>query len=348
MHYKINTEFKKYETLESIKDILNDLKKHKDDISSLDLSFNTFVPSVFEEISKSIKKLKNLKKIKLESFFDSLTYEEMSKVLSLLSNSLTRNLVSFEIPSNAVSCNFPEDFGKFLSECPLTILNLYDCGLGQEGLAKISKHLDNLENKGNLEVLNLSKNRINCIEESFASILCKFKNLKEFRIRHNTIEEVSLSYFLKNMKNENLEILDLSDNFVVEECILSLGDLFLRSNLKELLLYDSKMNSNDLQILIQIFNTKAVQELPGGMGSNKSEFSMDISCLDFEQNVVPILEEFCNKFKIVKLVVFENCCDDLSTLKKIIENDGGILVENEEDVVAEGIDEEIISKIKNL
>ncbi|ELA42226.1 uncharacterized protein VICG_00625 [Vittaforma corneae ATCC 50505] len=88
MLYKINTEFKKYSTLDSVKDILDDLSTQKFEISILDLSLNTFVPEVFVEVAKVIKEMQNLKHIKLESIFDSLTFEEMTDVLRALSLAL--------------------------------------------------------------------------------------------------------------------------------------------------------------------------------------------------------------------------------------------------------------------
>ena len=58
--------------------------------------------------------MKNLKHIKLESIFDSLTFEGMSEVLATLCVALPRNLHSFELPSNAVSCYFPKEKQLFL------------------------------------------------------------------------------------------------------------------------------------------------------------------------------------------------------------------------------------------
>ena len=300
-------------------------------------------------MSKKIKEMKNLKTIKLESIFDSLTFEEMSSVLSSLSGSLTRDLVSFELPSNAVSCNFPEEFGAFLSECPLTVLNLYNCGLGQEGLKRVSDYLDKLENKENLQLFNISKNRINKIDESFGQTLNKFQSLVEFRISNNTIEEESMAVFLRSINNKKIEILDLSDNFICGECPEDLGDLFVRSeSLKCLYLQDSKMDKGDLNILLKICSSKQVQELPGGIVDSKPELTLDISCNDFEQDSVVYLEILAKKFSVKKLVVFENCYDDIEELKDIISKDGGVVVEEEDNEELFEIDDNIVEKLKNL
>lgn len=202
MIYKINTQFKKYDTVEAASFLLEELDRNKKDITVLDLSMNTYTPVVMEKICEIIKEMENLKSVILESIFDSLTFEEMSAALAALSNALSRELHSFELSSNAVSCDFPEDFGKFLSECPLTALNLYNCGLGMEGLKRVSNSLSKLENKSKLQVLDVSKNRINKIDDSFGPTIKKFKNLSQFKIRNNTIDKETFFYVVASASLE--------------------------------------------------------------------------------------------------------------------------------------------------
>lgn len=347
MLYKINTEFQKYSTSESIKSLIDDLLSHKDDISLLDLSMNTYTPEVCKQICNIIKEMKNLKEIKLESIFDTLTYDEMCSSLESISECLPRTLVSFELPSNAVSCHFPEKFAKFLSECPLKVLNLHNCGLGEDGLKRISECLSKLENKDNLVSLNISKNRINVISGDFARVFSEFKNITEFRINCNTIEEKSMCDFLKGIANECLEILDLSDNFVCGQAIDQLGEVFLRNKISELLLQDIKIDRGDIYKLLKAMNKKHSQDLPGGIDHPKPELILDISCNDFEQDCIGLLEDLSTIFCIKKLVIFDNSYENIDRLREMITSDGGCIIDKEEDL-SEPVDDEIMEKLKDL
>lgn len=347
MLYKISTEFQKYSTPESIKFLMDDLKNHRDDISLLDLSMNTYTPEILKEICGVIGEMKNLRNVKLESIFDSLTYEEMCSALESVSACLAKTLVSFELPSNAVSCHFPEKFAQFLSECPLKVLNLHNCGLGEDGLKRISGCLYKLKNKDNLVSLNISKNRINAISEDFARVFSEFKSITEFRINCNTIEEKSMGDFLKGLTNERLEILDLSDNFVCGQAIDHLGSVFLRNKISKLFLQDIKIDRGDIYRLLEAMNKKQFQDLPGGIDCPKPELVLDISCNGFEQDCIGLLEDLSTTFCIKKLVIFDNNYENIDRLRDMIASDGGCIIDEEEDM-SEPVDDGIMEKLKDL
>jgi Ran GTPase-activating protein (RanGAP) involved in mRNA processing and transport len=332
--------------LDSIKDIIDELTANKSEITILDLSMNTYVPEVFEKIAELIKGMENLKHIKLESVFDTLTFEEMSEVLKTLSLSLRRDLCSFELPSNAVSCNFPEEFGKFLEESELQELNLHNCGLGEDGLLKIAKHLKNIKKKENLIKLNLSKNRINVICPEFMEVFNEFVNIREFMLEANTIEEKSMSDFLEGIKNRKIEVLNLADNFVCGHGIEGLGAVFLNNNIKELYLQDIKVDKGDIKRLLTLFNKKG-GEFPGELDYLKDSLTLDISCNYFEQDCIEELENLAMLVKFKKLIIFENRYEDIEKLKKLIQIEGGVVIDEEEEEIEE-VDEELIEKLKVL
>lgn len=347
MFYKIDTEYEKYATLDSVKQILEDLDSQKNEITVLDLSMNTFTPDVFSEIAKIIKEMKSLKKIRLESILDSLTYEDMCEILTSLSDALPRNLDSFELPSNAVSCKFPESFGKFLEECQLKELNLHNCGLGEDGLKKITAHLSKLPNKENLISLDLSKNRINVICDEFTELFKEFKNLTRFILNANTIEEESMGFFLESITNTSLQIVNLTDNFVCGDAIESLGKVFLNNDIKELYLQDIKTNEGDINRLLKIFNEKSSNKLPGTFESSKQDLILDISCNGFDQECVDLLESLADNYRLKELIIFDNNYDDVENLKKIVQEDNGFVKDEEEEDV-EPVDEEIVEKLKGF
>ncbi|KAI5168687.1 hypothetical protein PAEPH01_0333 [Pancytospora epiphaga] len=350
MFYKITTKGKKYETESSVEQLLGDLKNNGSEITRLDLSLNTFTPDVFKLVAKAIEELSCLKELRCESFVDSLTYNEMCSVLTSLCDSLPRDLEILELPSNALSCNFPEALGRFISECPLKTLALNDCGLGEDGLIAVAKWLEKLPNKKNLETLNLSKNRINKITPDFIPVFNGFVNLKEFRIRSNTIEEKSMAGFLKGIKIGSIEVLDLSDNFICGDCHTALGQLFIELDLHELYLQDAKMDVGGLNVFLKLACTKLTQSLQGSFVSDKPELVLDISCLGFEQDSVSLLEELASKFALKRLVLFENDYEDIENLIGLVAEDGGVVIEDEEELEEPRPDlsAELIEKLKAL
>ena len=350
MIYKIDTKYRKYDTLESVAGLLEDLEKCSREISTLDLSFNTFTPVVFAEVARIIKKMHRLKSVLLESFLDSLDFAEMTAVVTELCDALPRDLVSFEMPSNALSCNYPAALHSFLAECPLHVLNLHNCGLGEEGLKRLVDALGQLEDRERLQVLNLSKNRINRICPSFGALFSSFVNVTDLRLRANTIEETSMCEFLAAVTNERLSILDLSDNFVCGGCHRALGELFLRTEIEHLYLQDAKMDDGGLNEFLEIVLTKRVQDLPGGMAGAKPSLFLDISCLDFEQDSVEPLERLAALFCIKRLVLFDNNYEDISRLREMVEEDGGTVVDQEEEEEASvfEVDKSLLEKIKGM
>lgn len=332
MLYKIATEFQKYTTEESAKSIIEYLENNKSSITILDLSFNTFAPKICEKVFKIVKELVNLKHIILESIFDSLNYDEMCECLSIISTHLPKSLIAFEIPSNAISCRFPDEFGIFLQNADLQKLNIHDCGLGEDGLIRIAGFMAKSSTKESLISLNLSKNRINVICDEFVELFSDLKNLETFIFYSNTIEEESMTNFLKNIRNVKLVNLHLSDNTVCGKGILHLGNIFLKNNIKTLRLQDIKIDDGDIRKLLEVMNRKLKNEMPGGIEDNRPDLFLDISCNRFEQDCVEDLITLCGVFKLKELIIFENSYDDISKLKEIVESDGGVLIDDEDDL----------------
>lgn len=346
MLYKINTEFKKYTDLDSVKEIVTELSNLKDEISILDLSLNTFSPPVLSEIAAVIQKMKNLKHIILESILDTLTFEEMTEVLTSLSTVLPVDLQAFELPSNAVSCSFPLDFGLFLEKTPLRVLNLHNCGLGEDGLVKVAQHLKMLENKSELESLDLSKNRINVICAEFDDVVSEFNNLRRLILNANTIEEKSMSRFLQKIENEKLEVVNLGDNFVCGEAISGLVRVFEKNRMKELYLQDVKADEGDILHFLQ--GIRSINyEYPGAYEMEKSELILDISCNGFEQDAVLELEGLTEYYKFKSLIIFDNDYEDVKNLRELVASEGGVLIDEEEEEIM-GVDVDLLQKLSGL
>lgn len=369
----------KYSDEESISSLLNDLESQCSEIKTLDLSLNTYTPPVFLKICLKIKNLRNCKQIILESILDSLNYDEMCEIMTYISEYFPLHLESLELPSNALSCNFPAKFGTFISSSKLKVLNLHNCGLGEDGLKKISAFLSKIDDKSILESLDLSKNRINIICPDFADVLSQFRYLSRLILNANTIDDKSMAQFLKNLKNQNLQILNLTDNFVCGKAIEYLGDVFNSNNIKELYLQDIKVDEGDINKLLKKFLMKNKVDndiepverkekksessetdskessletlqlgLPGSFEEPKSNLIIDLSCNNFNQECIELLIKLSEFIKFEKLIIFDNNYSDCEELRNIVASNNGRFIDEEEEEDFEPVDESIVKMINLL
>lgn len=341
MFYKIKTVDIIYETEESIKELLIELDKYQDVITELDLSNNTYKPHIFQFICDRIKNMLNLKKIICSSIMSCLSYEETCEIGIVLNLSLIQNIEELDLSNNALSCRFSTGIEELIKKNKLKKLIVYNCGLAREGIERILKAL---ENSSQLEVLNIGKNRINTLSKELGILLNKFTGLKELKLAHNTIYE-GMNEFLYELKNIQLEILDISDNFIEES--YNFCKLLQNSNLVELYIRDIK-NDYMKNILLEI-NSLSKQKLK----------ILDISQNDMENedDLDLIISIVKNQHMLTKLIMYDNFwsqdedfSDKINELEKIaktnniecILNDPNI--SNDEDCKIQSISE----RLKNI
>lgn len=350
MLFTVSTEWQKYETCESAAFLLDELDRCYENVTYLDLSRNTYSPLVFDKIAEIIKKMENLRSFKANSFLDTLTHDETMHVLSSLALSLPHSLVSLELSNNALSCEFPKEFERFISETPLAVLTLHDCGLGQDGADRIIRAIASNPDKSKLVSLNISKNRINKLPDEFGNIIGGFSNLQEINIRNNTIEQKSMALFFTDFNSETLHVLDIGDNFICGEAIKPFCNLISRMRLTRLYMHDIKIDGDEMDKVLDALYEMRSGDLPGGPSSNKPGLILDISYNDLEQCNVPRLTKLSDRFILKKLIIYENYFEDITDLRIMIAKDGGTLVDVESSPVDGVIPEakEILQKISML
>ncbi|KAI4291643.1 hypothetical protein PAPHI01_0917 [Pancytospora philotis] len=352
MKFVIDRAIQKHQTAEDVAEIVADILAVKNVIEVLECDLVTFCPAAFVKLCGAIKQLEKLRHFTFRSVLDTLTKEEMEENLRLLSAALPHTLEVFEFPDNALSCNFPDELGEFLRACPLKELDLHNCGLGERGLVRLTGYLAGVEDKSRLVRLNVSKNRINKLHKEFDELLSGFPNLAEFKIRNNTIESASMARFLGSLQNKQLRVLDLSDNFLCDDAVAALGELFLRLDLSQLLLRDIKMDDAEFTEFLETARTKRLDKLPGDFSASKPRLVLDISLNDFGQDVVPALLGLAEVFAFQELQLADNYFEDIHALKLLVEEDGGVVVEGDlmEDAWNQlsDVEQSIADKLKNL
>lgn len=318
MKYEIKTHDFKYETVEQAKDLLNDLEKNKHIIIILNLSHNTFYPEVFTEMAKKTMHMKNLNELNLESTLSCLTLEHMIEICKTISKFVPKTITSFNMSANALSCNIPNEWCTFLSECTeLRELNLYNCGLGHDGIVKLLKKLDGKCKK--LNALNIGKNRINTLNKELGKIVGQFECLTELRLAHNTVSE-GFDEFLTEI-TQNLQVLDITDNFVEE--VSGLTQILNKKTLKEIHLRDIK--TDDMLPILEIIHENVYDSLT----------VLDVSQNDmFEEECLVLLLEIVKKNKnLSKLIIYDNFYETefatkFEDLKSLVKTKGVFVDEN--------------------
>lgn len=289
MFYKIKTVDIIYETKESIEEILIELDKYQDKIVELDLSNNTYKPHIFQFICDRIKNMSNLKKIICSSIMSCLSYEETCEIGIMLNLALIQDIEELDLSNNALSCRFSISIEELIKKNKLKKLIVYNCGLAREGIERILKAL---ENNNQLQILDIGKNRINTLSKELGIVLNKFINLKELKLAHNTIYE-GMNEFLCELKDIQLEILDISDNFIEEP--YNFCKLLQNSHLIELYIRDIK-NDYMKTILLTINSlSPQLKILDISQNDMESEDELDL--------IISIVK---NHYMLVKLIMYDN------------------------------------------
>lgn len=356
MKFSIGDQKKKYETAEDVYNVVEKINQSLDELVEIDLSGNYFSEDAMKEVCDALIGAKNLSIINLSSVLLGLDKERLHRNLILLSNMLAKHKIQkIDLSDNAISSDFPEEFGKFISNSKNLIhLKMNNCGLGKIGGNQLGKCLKKIMDKTKLEIVDIAQNRFFSFPETLSEALLEFTRIRELRLQYNTIEEETMLDFLRALKDHTLEVLDIRDNFLSLEGSKCLGELYSKWDLMELRTGDCMMGNEGVKDFLRKANTKfSPMMLPGDYNTRRKGIILDISYNEFEQDATGLLLEFCKNNMIKELSVFGNYYEDLSEIIRTVSEQGGIVVteehlhiSDEEDSVE--ISESLIQKIAKL
>lgn len=353
MLFSLKNEEKKYYTKEDVEVIIKELSNNMDTIEEIDLTSNVFKPEAMEEICKIISKMKKLKSVILDEIFTTLNKEEMLISFRFISLALKdKNLVVLDISNNALSSELPEEFINLLSESNnLKFLKIRNCGLGYKGGDRIGECLLKLKIKNNLEYIDIAQNRFFTFPEKLSEGVMSLSNLSVLKLEYNTIDKVTMTKFLKVLKNHPLEILDIRDNFLDVEGCRVLGEIFSTWNLRELMIGDCLARTDGILEFIRYASKKfSSMKLPGDCKED-DEIILDLSNNDWEQECIIELADFCEKYFIKRIFVNGNMYDDDEYLLNAVSKYGGEVVKDEiifDEEFKSDIDDTLIKMVGKL
>ncbi|KAK6089830.1 hypothetical protein P3W45_001178 [Vairimorpha bombi] len=353
MLFSLKNEERKYYTKEDVEVIVKDLSNNMDTIEEIDLTSNVFKPEAMEEICRVISKMKKLKSVILDEIFTTLNKEEMLSCFRHISLALKdKNLVVLDISNNALSSELPKEFFNLLSESnSLKFFKIRNCGLGHKGGNLIGECLNNLKVKNNLEYLDIAQNRFFTFPEKLSEAVMSLSNLSVLKLEYNTIEKITMTKFLRVLKNHPLEILDIRDNFLDVEGCRILGEIFATWNLRELMIGDCLAHTEGILEFIRYANKKfSSMKLPGDCKED-DEVILDLSHNDWEQECIEKIADFCEKYSIKKIFVNGNMYDDDEYLINAVSRYGGEVVKDDvnfDEEAKSDIDDTLINMVGKL
>lgn len=352
MLYSLKNEEKKYTDKRDVEEIVKDLSLTPLRITGLDFTSNVFKPAAMAEICKCIDKMDNLTTVILDEIFTTLVKEDMLKCFSMISKSLMgKKIEHLDLSNNALSSELPEEFINLLMSLDtLKHFNIRNCGLGLLGGDKIGECLSKC--RESLEYIDIAQNRFFKFPQELKKGIAGLNNVKTLRLEFNTIEKDTMSEFLTVLADKPIEVLDIRDNFLNINGCKTLGELFSSLDFKELLVGDCLMHDEGVKVFLKHASEKRVSlGLPGDIETSTYCSVLDLSYNDFEQDCVDLLEDFCVRYQIGRLVINGNFFEEINSLKSSIEKYGGVLI-SEDEVVEDpnksDIDDSIVGMVSNL
>lgn len=170
-----------------------------------------------------------------------------------------KQIQKLDISNNALGPTGAIALSDFLLQASsLRVLLINNCGLGIDGVSTISNSLK--KGTPNLEVWAMSRNRAeNPGAIKIGDAITSLKKLKEIHVFQNVIRLEGMVAILSSLQGcEDLEVVDISDNYLKEQAAKEMGVLIQKcKKLKALNLSDCNMEKDENEYIIdglQVFN----------------------------------------------------------------------------------------------
>lgn len=323
----------------------------------INLSGNTFYSDAFEAVLDRMRH--GVKKLVFSRIFAALPYKELLSSLELIGEIISPDeLEELDLSENAISAVLPEKFFNFITKCQkLRILKINNCGFGPIGAKNLANALSQIENKNNLEYVDISKNKLDYGASEIGKVLSQFNNLHTVKIQYNTIPRETMDDFINSFRNHKLKNIDLRDNFISVEGCKKLGKWFsVWTN--ELRMGDCLIDDEGLEAFIEgvKFQKEILASSKEKIEIEKTEMKtetarkiLDISYNDLTQESIEILEKNFNFFNVHELMIFGNYFKDFTRLDNLISDKSGVLITvDPDDIPSDTVSDTLIKKFEEI
>jgi Ran GTPase-activating protein (RanGAP) involved in mRNA processing and transport len=250
--------------LRSFKENLITCAKNGADVELLSFMGNSYSMNFFKEASGYVKNLGMVQKVILNDCFAQ-RKDDLCESLKFLTSALSgKKTIALDISHNAIGANGCEALRDFFeTNKDLEYLWADNIGLSQTAVPIFCDSL--ISGAPPLKLLSLARNKIETTAPKIAQLTSSLPTLKDFTIFANSIKSDSMAVLIKSLETQNnLERLDIHDNFLDKNGFNSILEMIKYGLLKGLNISDSNIEES--------WNTDLVAALKIGR-CNWEEFS---------------------------------------------------------------------------
>jgi len=222
--FEISTTGKFYNSAEEVQEGIALLLAHKDRVTELVLSRNSYGVQACEAIGLALAQCPRLVAVNLSDIFTGRLREEIPPALGFLSGGLrSLQLEELDLSDNAFGPDGVRGFSELLANMPsLKTLRLNNNGLGPEGGALVAQALLQGQ-KPQLEEFCAGRNRLeNDGAAALGRLFGEMKSLKKVAVPQNGIKtEGFVALFAGLEQNPELQWIEVNDNCLSDEAAYS-------------------------------------------------------------------------------------------------------------------------------
>lgn len=218
--FLISTAEKKYDSVEEVKEGVAMLLEHKDRVTELVLSRNSYGVKACEAIGLALAQCPRLVAVDFSDIYTGRLREEIPPALGFLSSGLRyTQLEELDLSDNAFGPDGVQGFSDLLANMPsLKTLRLNNNGLGPEGGLLVAQALS-MGRKPALEEFCAGRNRLEDMgAAALGHLFGEMKSLKKVALPQNRINaEGFMALFAGLEQNPDLQWIEVNDNCLSDE-----------------------------------------------------------------------------------------------------------------------------------
>lgn len=218
--FLVSTVGKRYDSVEEVKEGVERLLRHKDRVTELVLSRNSYGVEACEAIGLALPHFSRLVVADFSDIYAGRLVEEIPHAMGFLSSGLrTAQLEELDLSDNTFGPNGIHSFSNLLADMPsLKALRLNNNSLGPEGGILVSQALL-MGRKPALEEFCAGRNRLKDIgTAALGHLFGEMKSLKKVALPHNGIRaEGFMALFAGLEQNPDLQWIEINNNCISDE-----------------------------------------------------------------------------------------------------------------------------------
>lgn len=310
-----------YNTAEEVSSLAENIRKSASTLQGIDLSENSFSPEALQAVLIELNKAEKLEVVVFKGIFTQRVKEQVNSSLSDIVKYLSshKKIAYFDISDNALSLYGMEILVPLVEKMhSLKHLVMNNNGIGIDGGEYLSNALETLSKESNeLQSLEVGRNRLEESATKLGKALSLFPNFDVLKIYQNSISSINMGDLFNSLANQNMRVLDVSDNFLLEYGSRILSGCIANWSVEYLNLSDCMMSDKGIDIFAQTIPRTTILQ-----GELLPEKEVDLSYNDITEESVESIKVIIRKLPSTKFILTGNELQkkEIDQIKKLAEN----------------------------